>query len=223
MRIHLKITSNKEHVPFDHQHLLTGKIHKWIGRNNIHDAISLYSFSQLQNGTRVENGLDFPSGTSWFISFWDSQIIKTLISSIREDPVLIYGMKVQEIILRETPIFENNVKFRVASPVLIKRNVDSRTKFYYYNDKESDLFLSQTMHNKMKNAGLPRDDSLKISFDLNYRLKRTKKINYKKGNIIIENKCSLCPVIIQGKPETIAFAWNVGVGNSTGIGFGSLI
>jgi len=223
MRIHLKITRNKEQVPFDHQHMLTGKIHKWIGRNNIHDRISLYSFSQLQYGTKVENGLDFPNGTSWFISFWDNQIIKTLISSIRKDPELIYGMKVQEIILQETPVFQNKVKFRVASPVLIKRNVDRRTKFYYYNDKESGMFLSQTMHNKMKNAGLQHDDSLKISFDLDYRSKRTKKINYKKGNAVIENKCSLCPVIIQGKPETIAFAWTVGVGNSTGIGFGSLI
>ena len=223
MRLHFYLTLNTQIVPFDYQHYLIGVFHKWMGWNEIHDDISLYSLSWLRGSKMVTEGFNFPYGAKWFISFWDSQIIKTLISSIREDPVLIYGMKVQEIILRETPIFENNVKFRVASPVLIKRNVDSRTKFYYYNDKESDLFLSQTMHNKMKNAGLPRDDSLKISFDLNYRLKRTKKINYKKGNIIIENKCSLCPVIIQGKPETIAFAWNVGVGNSTGIGFGSLI
>ncbi len=212
-----------EQVPFDHQHMLTGKIHKWIGRNNIHDGISLYSFSQLQNGTKVENRLDFPNGTSWFISFWDNQIIKILISSIRKDPELICGMKVQEIILQETPVFQNKIKFRVASPVLIKRNVNSHIKFYYYNDKEAGMFLSQTMHNKMINAGLQHDDSLKISFDLDYRPKRTKKINYKKGNTVIENKCSLCPIIIQGKPETIAFAWNVGVGNSTGIGFGALI
>jgi CRISPR/Cas system endoribonuclease Cas6 (RAMP superfamily) len=29
-------------------------------------------------------------------------------------------------------------------------------------------------------------------------------------------------VIIKGTPEQLAFAWNVGLGNSTGIGFGAL-
>ena len=38
----------------------------------------------------------------------------------------------------------------------------------------------------------------------------------------IKNKASICPVIVKGTSEQIAFAWNVGVGNSTGIGFGAL-
>jgi CRISPR/Cas system endoribonuclease Cas6 (RAMP superfamily) len=29
-------------------------------------------------------------------------------------------------------------------------------------------------------------------------------------------------VIIEGKPETKLFAWDVGIGNSTGIGFGAI-
>ena len=38
----------------------------------------------------------------------------------------------------------------------------------------------------------------------------------------VENKASWCPVIVEGKPETKAFAWNVGLGNSTGIGLGAI-
>ena len=38
----------------------------------------------------------------------------------------------------------------------------------------------------------------------------------------IENRASICPLIIIAKPETIAFTWNVGIGNSTGIGFGAI-
>ena len=74
----------------------------------------------------------------------------------------------------------------------------------------------------MEKAGLPIDNSLDIEFDLTYLKKCTKKFNYKKGKHVIENIASWCPVIIQGKPETKVFAWNVGVGNSTGIGFGAL-
>ena len=59
---------------------------------------------------------------------------------------------------------------------------------------------------------------LDISFDLTYAKKKIKFINYRG----IRNKANLCPVYIKGKPETKAFAWNVGIGNSTGIGFGSI-
>jgi CRISPR-associated endoribonuclease Cas6 len=38
----------------------------------------------------------------------------------------------------------------------------------------------------------------------------------------IANKANWCPVIIKGRPETKLFAWNVGLGNSTGIGFGAI-
>ena len=36
------------------------------------------------------------------------------------------------------------------------------------------------------------------------------------------NRASVCPVIVEGPPSAVAFAWNVGAGNSTHYGFGSL-
>lgn len=46
MRIQLKISPNKEVVPFGYQHLLTGAIHKWLGENQEHGSSSFYSFSK---------------------------------------------------------------------------------------------------------------------------------------------------------------------------------
>jgi CRISPR-associated endoribonuclease Cas6 len=66
-------------------------------------------------------------------------------------------------------------------------------------------------------AGL-QDNTLDIRFDTSYSGAKTKLISYGK----IKNRVSVCPIIIKGTPETKAFAWNVGVGNSTGIGFGAL-
>ena len=37
MRINLRISANKELVPFTYQHLLTGAIHKWLGDNQDHE------------------------------------------------------------------------------------------------------------------------------------------------------------------------------------------
>ncbi len=80
----------------------------------------------------------------------------------------------------------------------------------------SDL-LTETLKRKLKIAGLP-DDKINVSFQSDYSGAKTKIIYYNN----IGNKVNICPVIIEGTPEQIAFAWNVGVGNSTSIGFGAL-
>ena len=69
----------------------------------------------------------------------------------------------------------------------------------------------------MKQANI-QDETLEVNFDKNYEKAKTCLINYKG----IKTRASICPVIIKGKPETKAFAWNVGMGNSTGIGFGAI-
>lgn len=222
MRIYLKLTRNTELVPFAHQHLLTGILHKWFGQNDFHDDISLYSFSQLQNGKlarhKKDTYLDFPDGSEWFISSWNDKLIQMLIRGIQQNPEFIYGMRVEEVIIREIPDLSQKTEFYLASPVFIKRDVNDLSKFYYYTDQESADFMKETLKHKMAIAGLDEDETLNISFHENYNKASIRNIVYKG----INNKCSWCPVIIKAKPETKAFAWEVGVGNSTGIGFGAL-
>jgi len=69
----------------------------------------------------------------------------------------------------------------------------------------------------MQVAGLT-DDTLELRFDKDYPRASTKLVDYDG----IKNRASWCPVIMKGKPETKLFAWNVGLGNSTGIGFGAV-
>jgi len=222
MRIHLKISSDGTTVPFDHQKNLTGTVHKWIGKENYeHGNISLYSFSMLTNGKMSSDskGLTFEKGTSFFISAYDNTLIKNIINAIQKDPEMFYGLTVQEIIIQEDPDLSQKDHFMVASPVLVKRKTENnRVKHYTFIENETSDFLKETLLNKMTIAGLT-DDSLHIEFDKNYAKAKSKVLNY--GGI--KNKANVCPVIIHAKPETKVFAWNVGVGNSTGIGFGALI
>jgi len=69
----------------------------------------------------------------------------------------------------------------------------------------------------MKKAGL-KSEGVSVRFDKNYDRPIRKKITYKG----IGNKGSICPVVVEGNKEAVAFAWDVGIGNSTGIGFGAL-
>ena len=219
MRIHISTTKNSSLVTIGYQQKLVGTIHKWIGNNSIHDSISLYSFSWLKGGEKVSNALNFPKGATMFISFYNDVIIKKIIKSILDDPQMFCGMSVTDITIDDTPSLENRELFFCASPIFIKRKMeDGNIKQFTYNDEQTSALLKETLTAKMREAGLEEDETLDIKFDTSYNRKRLKLIHYRG----IGNKANLCPVIIKAKPETKQFAWNVGVGNCTGIGFGAI-
>lgn len=219
MRIHISTTKNTSLVPFDYQQKLVGTIHKWIGDNSVHDRISLYSFSWLKGGKKVKNTLNFPQGATMFLSFYDDEIMRKIIKTILDDPEMFCGMSVTNITIDDTPSLENRELFYCASPIFIKRKMENgRTKQFTYADEQTSALLKETLTAKMREAGLEEDKSLDVRFDTSYGGKRLKLVHYHK----IGNKASVCPVIIKAKPETKLFAWNVGIGNCTGIGFGAI-
>ncbi len=217
MRIFIKIKSENKLVPFNYHPALVGAIHKWIGKNEVHDKTSMYSFSWLKGGQKKGDGLIFENETSFEFSAHDIQLIKSVINGIQIDPTINYGLEVAEIVILETPKFSNKETFFVASPVLVKRREQQREIHFTYDQLEADKLLTETMKTKLKRAGLD-NCNMQLAFDRSYYGAKTKLVYYKN----IGNKTNICPVIMEGTPEQIAFAWNVGVGNSTGIGFGSL-
>lgn len=217
MRIHLNVQNNESYIPFNHQNLLTGTIHKWIGKNNEHGKISLYSFSQLKGGKATQMGLKFSDYTSFFISAYDPMFLKKIIRGIQEDPKMFNGLIVKDVIIQEDPDFTKREIFYSASPIFIKRKLDDKIEHILYNDPRANSCLKESLLTKMKIAGIT-DDSLQLKFIENDPSACTKKINYKE----IENRASWCPIIIDANPLTKLFAWNVGLGNSTGIGFGAI-
>ena len=84
MRIYLRTTPNDVIVPFDYQQKIVGTIHKWLGNNEIHDKISLYSFSWLLGGNMImDKGYNFSKGATLFISFYENKYLKVLIDNSR--------------------------------------------------------------------------------------------------------------------------------------------
>lgn len=217
MRIHIRTSPNSEIVPYNYQVNLVGALHNWLGRNKVHDDLSLYSLSWLSHGKSGKAGLTFPSGASFFISSPDINLIKQLIKGIQSNPEIAFGLQVTDLMLQPPPDFGSERVFFLQSPVLIKRYVGEVTKFYFPEDIESDQLLTDTLIHKLRLANLS-EKSIEVSFDRSYRGIKKKLATYKG----INNKGTLCPVIVKGDPEAVAFAWEVGVGNSTGIGFGAL-
>lgn len=217
MRLHFRLSKNNEIVPFNYMDKLIKIFHKWIGLNDLHDDISLYSLSWLQKGHSKGGGLDFPDGTNWFISAWDTDICKKILNSARDDFDISWGMKILEIQIQETPNFGNKERFNVASPVFIRKyDEDNKAIHLTLEDEDVDYYLTQTLKRKLHKAII--DSPVKVSFDKNYPNPKTKLVKISG----IENRAVVCPVIIEGNPEAVKFAWNVGIGHLTGCGFGSL-
>jgi CRISPR-associated endoribonuclease Cas6 len=99
----------------------------------------------------------------------------------------------------------------------VKRNLDTRQRHFTFQEYEADIYLTETLQHKLVLAGLS-PEGVSVRFDRNNIKAKTKLVTYRG----VQNKTSYCPVFINGSSEQIGFAWNVGVGNSTGIGFGSL-
>lgn len=220
MRLHFTLSPNQQPVPFAYQHYLTGAFHKWLGANDLHDRLSLYSLSWL-DGSRMRRGaLDFPGGARFFISLYDESLAEQIVNTALRDPEVCCGMRVIRIEQQATPRFGERYTFKVGSPVLAKsREVDGKVRHYIYSDPEADSALTATLRHKLDSAGLGAPhNAVTVSFDRTYRTPKTKLVTIKD----IANRASICPVTIEGTPEAVSFAWNVGVGHGTGSGFGAL-
>lgn len=219
MRLHLTLTPNTEPVPFNYQHQLTGTLHKWLGQNDLHDKISLYSFSWLRGRTeRIDGGLNFPNGARWFISFWEEEYTRQLVKGILDEPSVFKGLAVTEVQIQETPEFGNSGYFRVAGPVLLRQNMDDGSrKHLTVRDEKANELLHERLRAKMKEAHI--SPNVTVSFDKNYLNPKTKLVDIKGTKL----KANICPVLIEGDSEALKFAWNVGVGELTGSGMGALI
>lgn len=220
MRVYFKLTPNNQFVPFDYQRNLVGAFHKWLGENELHDEVSLYSLSWLEGGNmrRDKKGLDFPNGAVFFVSSPLSNLHTQTVEGMFQDETICWGMKVEELSMKRTPDFGDHQTFVAQSPILIKRKLeeDSQHRYFYPADPESNDLLTETLQLKLQRLNLP--DDVQVAFDNTYLNPRIKKIRYQGLDI----KAALCPVVVSGHPRAVQAAWEVGVGNSTGIGFGAL-
>ena len=107
MRITLNLSFNKVIVPYDYQSKLVGVFHKWIGKdNNLHDTVSLYSFSWFSKGEVKNKGLNFPNGTTWSINSHDDFLIKKIINEIQNgNDIMPFGMQINSIYIQENLAF----------------------------------------------------------------------------------------------------------------------
>lgn len=236
MRLHFSLSPNREPVNFNTQHKLAGVLHRWLGSNNLfHDSLSLYSLGTVQGGFAQNGALQFPCGATWFISAPDTPVgqefLKHIAFASQNDRSVCHGMEVIEIHCENTPEFGHKRVFRAGSPVFIRgEKQDGKDPHILFDSPDADDYLTATLHRKLEVAGLSHlSEGSFMCFDRSYKAAKAKLIWIKEGfdkngqRRDFQKKASVCPVIVEGHPEVVKFAFNTGAGNLTGMGFGSLV
>jgi CRISPR-associated endoribonuclease Cas6 len=215
-RAKIHLSPNTEPAPLvQFQDVFKKEFYRRLPNSESHDEISLYSYG-ISRGKRFDTNLEFPKGAILTINFWDENILNKLVIDLLKSRKMPFGMSVRDIEFVETPNFGNGRFFSVISPVLVKKFDGKRIKHLIYSDTEAASVMTKTLQNKLQHAGLSTD--VLMRFDTSYSKAKTALINING----IQNRTSFCPVIVEGNPESVAFAWICGVGHSTGCGFGAL-
>lgn len=222
MRLHIEFDSKSNQIiSFNHQPALVGVINKWLGSDNPwHGKSSVYSFSRLNGGTVIKekNGLVFQHGASMNFSASDIDIVKNVLENLRDSPEAFKGLVVREVTLIEDPDLSEREVFYPDSPILLKELMENgKTRHVVYTDSDASSYLTEKFRAKLEAAGYS-DPTATLTFVPSEGVSQTQLVAYKN----IRNRVSWCPVRIIAKPESKLLAWNSGLGNSTGIGFGAI-
>ena len=225
MRFTIRLTANTETIPYNYYYKLAGIFHAWLGPNELHDLMSLYNVGSLFD-TRVKtgaNGLDFTQGADWVLGIYNEEIAERLIAGLLLKPFEFYGMRIQNVKRQEPPKFESSrVYYWASAPILTRWTAEKgeSREHLVYDDPRSTIALTNTLKHKADEAGLTQywKNSSHVAFDDRYPKAKTKLIQVKNT----ENRANLCPVIVDAHEKIQHLSWVVGVGESTGIGFGSL-
>jgi CRISPR-associated endoribonuclease Cas6 len=127
------------------------------------------------------------------------------------------GAVVKDIEVTNEPDFSTEERLFLGSPILLRQREGDKTRHITFRDEVFEHLLTLNLKAKLRAARLS-DEAISLQLDKEYAHPQTKLVDYKG----IKNKTTLAPVIIKGTPEQISFAWTVGLGQSTGIGFGSI-
>lgn len=212
-------------VPFDYKEILLSFLHnKILGKDNkYHNDISLYSTSPLFNSKTIPNkGLTFKTGAIWYIRTPDCDIAKDFYikSKNAANSELGYGLVLKNVEFKVDE-FNNETSLNVGvSQIYLGQNPHSTKKDHLISEHENELtsgFMKRTIITKAKKMNIIINEN-----DFNIEFDRTKPLKIKQ-NIIGKNMvfCTSGNVnITANKPEIIPLCYGLGIGLSTGSGFG---
>lgn len=215
MRIKIILSKSNSCIPFTYQGLMLGTIHKWFGANNkLHDKLSLYNYSWLKGFRINKYGLIADKQPYFYFSCFDDRLIDRLNAGICKDKSMFNGF---EVIRIENIDCEIKECYEPLSPIFVKEKTENNSlEHLLFDNPKTETIMTNLMRNKMKFANVNFElESIKFEVSEHSKTKLVKIHG-------INSRANLCNVKIVGDENAHKFILDVGVGHSTGSGFGCI-
>lgn len=221
MRIKILLSGTNNQLPINNQDIVNSFIHRALGKDNkYHNQKNDYSISSLQGGKWIPetNNISFVKGGYITISslnkeFLDDILLGLYKTSFHQD------IKVLGIEFIEEQFYNGWNHFATLSPFIIKEQQDK--KRYSFLTLDDINFES-----KVKNYLLLKLSKINPKLDFSeFDVKIENNPNHKAKKVLVKNvinRANQCQVSIKCKREVAELIYNIGLGQSTGSGFGTV-
>jgi CRISPR-associated endoribonuclease Cas6 len=221
MRLKILLSGTNDELRINHQDLVNSFIHRVLGSDNeFHDAKNDYSISSLQGGTWIKGtkNISFKNGGYITISSLDEKFINKILIRLYSTPF--YGdIKVIGIEFVDEKFYNGWNHFVTLSPFIIKKYSSKKDySFHTLKDIEFQITLKNYLINKISKI----NPSLDLS---NFDVKIPKHVNHKTSKVMVKNVLNIansCHINIYTNKKIAELLYNIGIGQSTGSGFGTI-
>lgn len=215
----IEFTPNTEPVPFNvnTNSLVSSWFHDVVGRNNdIHGKPSEFSISDLQGSKISEDkkSLNFKYGAYVVFSTLNMDLIIKIMCNWSNIPYLGYGMKCIGITPQKIETHPRYDIVRSISPILLIHNKENITV-------NNPLFLEKLIENTRRKLKHHLNDDDMIGFDI--ELIKPEKAKVKRVRLgKVKHETSSVVLKVTGSEKLRRILYIIGMGKSTGYGFGCL-
>lgn len=245
MRIKINFSANTSEVPNNNKVVLE-YVHRCLGRDNkYHDQRSEYSISQMYGGELCKNDtnlLNFPNGGYFTVSSQDKDFINKFLLGLINNPEISYGIKFKNIQHIQEDFMDGWNHFATLSPFIIKKILGKdvysfmtlkgqykRNGTKWFCEEPEGYNFQDVVQAYLINKLSKIDPTLDLSsfmvkideLDKN-KVKHNKhkvKVVYVKNVLNFANQCQ---VSIFCSKKIAEMLYNIGIGQSTGAGFGAI-
>lgn len=217
MRVKITFNQNNCIIPINNIDAQNSFLHKILGSNNIyHDIFSEYSVSSLQGGKldKSTGNLIFSESPYIYVSSLNYFFLNNLLNPLNSTNETLCGMTVNDYSIDDFKVNKFFDKILTISPILLK-NKENRS--ITFKDNEWLSLLKDNCIKKLEKLGI-YDNTFDIEIRNAHKAK-TKKIQVSNNAFAISSMISL---IVYGKQETRYSLYCLGLGKSTGSGFGAI-
>jgi len=222
MRIKVNLSKSLNFVPKNNQQLLNSYVHKCLGRNNIyHDSKSDYSISTLKGFVTSSNkdNVNYGYGAYFIVSSLNMDFISKLVLGLLSNKEFGFGMKFDGIDHIDEQLYDGWNHFNTLSPFIIKQYEDKKDySFLQLGDKGFKNKVKSYLKNKLSKVDYTLDLSdfdVQIPEHPSHRVCRVQVKN-------VANFANKCQISIHTNKRVATLLYNIGLGQSTGSGFGTI-